>query len=212
MFRALVLSGALLAGCQSNTKSETRSVIVFENIPSIKTKTISRSDCVWEKVELSIFNQTTEFIQFEYHKCLHEGSTKFEVKNGNEVFGIAEEAELHILTVWNTSPYGDEEFVKSLIPEDARDKCILVQDENSNWKIGLNELDTSFQNGWVMYPPLNDSIPKYSDINELCGPYGYNPGNDWVVGVQDGIGVAYSEMMELMSFYDLNSITYESRH
>jgi len=204
----------LLAGCGSKTITEPRSVKVFQDIPSVKSTPFNSHNCHWENIELSIFNQKDQKIKFDYLRCPQDDVQvpQFRVKNGNEIYVQAGDESQHIFTLWKTASHTEKEFIESLILEQSRDKCVAIQDENKTWKIGLNEYGrSSFGGGWVMYPPLSDNAPKYSDTNGVCGVYGFNPGNDWVFGVKEGIGIAYSELMALLTFYDLNSITYENR-
>ena len=208
MFRAIVLAAALLVGCRSQTTTEPRIIKVFQDIPS-KSEVINQGNCNWDVAEVSIFHQKDQKITFDYLRCHNDEKLHLKVKNGNEIFVEVGQKGKHILSVWKTTPHTDKEFVESLVTEKARDKCVAFQDGNNNWKIGLHDMDKSSGNGWVMYPPLSTS--KFSDTNGICGRYGFYPGNDWVIGIKGGIGIAYLEIASLVNLYDLNSITYENR-
>lgn len=206
MFKTLILATALLTGCESPTKTEPRIVKVFQDMPSLQNNPLNQGNCTWETIETSIFNQKDQKIKFDYLRCSNDEEFRLIVKNGNEIFFEGAAEAIHMFSIWKTAPHTDKEFVESLVAETARDKCLIIQDKNNNWKIGINELDKSIEKGLVMYPPLSNS-----NDNGICGPYSFSPLNYWVIGVKGGIGIAYSELMNSIAFYDLNSITYESR-
>ena len=198
MFRAWILASALLVGCGSEARTEPKVIKIFNQTPSIKLKTLKQEDCSWEKVKLQIFNNSSQRLTFEYHKCAKEGVTSFTIKNGNEVFANSETGELHILSIWKTGPHSEEAFLKSLISEkDNQENCKLIQDEQKNWKIGVDENNKA---GWVLYPSLTAGCSTY---------YVFDKG--WVFKMDDGIAIGYLEVMNKLAFYDLSSITYESR-
>jgi len=198
VFRLLILSIFIVAGCGNATRTEPKVIKVFDNTPSIKSKTSKHQDCNWEKVELPIFSQSSQLIKFEYHNCPHEGATTFTVKDGNEIFAHSDVGPLHILSIWKMGAHSEESFLKSLIPEEEnRENCNLIQDEQKNWKIGA---DGTTNAGWVLYPSLSGGCYTY-----------YNSEKGWIFTFKKGIAVGYLDVMNKLAFYDLNSIIYENR-
>ncbi len=198
-----------LIACQKTTVTRQVKMPVIPPVGSMDISQENETNCPWEYVNLSLFNQKAQRVQFRYRNCKHAPKT-FRVADGHKIFMLQKidyipdaTFNVEIMRIEKLGPETPMTYMKSLLPKGSLESglCEIVKLDDKVWRLKSN-----------FEPDINLLFDKAERIGvaklppDPCGDFATYPGK--IFAFEQGIvfSVGGEGVGQIL---DLSSVVYE---